>query len=277
MAATATKTNNVTIYGLADPRTGTIRYVGKAVDPEVRYVQHLQPSQLAVKTKKNSWIKSLLSAGEKPELQILEEVSADEADLAERQYIAFWTRWGFLTNGTEGGTGGAVTDPEARARITAAHVGRKASDETRQKMSESHKRQLADPLARQKLSEAQKRIGNRPPVRSGEENGRAILTDEQVRKLRERSCKGEIGTILAAQYGITAVSVWQIVTGKTRLEAGGPIRESGPRHKLSKEDIIEIRRLVAEGKTQTSIAKKFGVDPSHISRLITGSRTGRKR
>lgn len=53
----AVKSGPVAIYGLCDPRTGELRYVGKADDPQVRLVTHLtQASTQAVKTRKGRWI-----------------------------------------------------------------------------------------------------------------------------------------------------------------------------------------------------------------------------
>lgn len=43
-----------------------------------------------------------------------------------------------------------------------------------------------------------------------------------------------------------------------------------PRSKLKEEDIWEVLELLSKGETQTSIAKKFGVDPTTISMIKTG-------
>lgn len=44
----------------------------------------------------------------------------------------------------------------------------------------------------------------------------AKLTDEQVREIRRRYAAGEGSThVLAPQYGVTAMSVWKVVAGKT--------------------------------------------------------------
>ena len=129
------------IYALVDPRTRAIRYIGKAVDADKRYRQHLQPAQLdRYKSHKNSWLKGLLNDGLTPELRILHTVPSYKADVAERAAIAVARIVGDpLTNGTDGGDGGAITDPDAKARIRAAHLGSKASDETKARMSQTAK------------------------------------------------------------------------------------------------------------------------------------------
>ena len=40
------------------------------------------------------------------------------------------------------------------------------------------------------------------------------------------------------------------------------------RHKLTHGDVREIRRLVANGETQVSVAQRFDVHQSHISGIV---------
>ena len=52
---------------------------------------------------------------------------------------------------------------------------------------------------------------NRP---YGTENGRAKLTDEQVKEIHERANSGEKGRALAAEYGISTSVVSKIKRGQ---------------------------------------------------------------
>lgn len=262
---------SVAIYALRDPRTREVRYIGKAIDPCRRARQHMSAFQLSYyRSRKVSWLQSLRDAGQEPILEILQVVDAGDANRAERQWIAQYRAEGArLTNGTDGGDGGAVTDPDAKARIRAAHVGRVASAETKKKMSAAAKRRCADEDERERL----RSISNaKPPVHMGEKNPRTRLSDVQVRQLRELAAAGEDLQALAAEFGITPASVTQLVTGKYRKAAGGPIREAKPRSKLSNKDVVEIRRLVGSGVTQAEVARRYGVHPSHISDVISGRR-----
>ena len=50
-------------------------------------------------------------------------------------------------------------------------------------------------------------------------------------------------------------------------------RSRGEHHyaaKLSQRDVTAIRRLVANGVTQRAAAARYGVTPSHVSRIISG-------
>lgn len=261
----------VTIYALADPRTGEVRYVGKAVDPVRRLQQHLTRFQLTTyRSQKNSWLLSLLDAGVTPTLHVLELVDHQDANAAEIRWIAKAIEMGGrLTNGTAGGDGGAITDPDAKARIRAAHLGSKASDDTKKKMSVAAQRRCADEAERERL----RSISNgKPPVHHGEKNPQAKLSDEQVRHLRVLAAAGEDLQSLAAEFGITPASVTQLVTGKFRVAAGGPIREAKPRSVLTDKDVAEIRRLAADGVRQAELARRYGVHPSHISKTLAGRR-----
>jgi hypothetical protein len=55
-------------------------------------------------------------------------------------------------------------------------------------------------------------------------NPRRVLTDAQVRDIRERAAAGELNTAIAASYGITRRYVTPLIRGHRRVEAGGPIR-----------------------------------------------------
>lgn len=264
----------VAIYALRDPRDGEIRYIGKAEDPVRRLRQHMEPGQLnRYRSHKNSWLKGLLDAGYLPELEIVDWVEPERADAAEIHWIAWYRMGGSpLTNGTDGGDGGAVTDPDARARISAAHVGRKASAETRAKMSASHQARCAKPEERERMRRTAIEAGNALPVHPGEKNPMAKLSDAEVRRLRQRAADGELGADLAKEYGITAASASQIITGKTRSGAGGPIREARQRTKLSASDVEEVRRLAATGMSQTEIGRHLGVSQGHVSAILSGAK-----
>src|SRR5690554_6491925 len=92
------------IYGLIDPRNNEIRYIGKSLYGLYRLKAHLAPSKLKIKSKKNSWIKSLLKLGLVPHIIVLDRAENEkELDQKEIEHIAKYTN---LTNLTKGGTGG---------------------------------------------------------------------------------------------------------------------------------------------------------------------------
>lgn len=141
------------IYGLKDPNTLAIRYVGQSSTGMRRPRSHFLPSSLRAQTYCARWIRRLSESGSLPEIVILEVVvDAHELSSAERWWIARLRSEGArLTNLTDGGEGmrGHRATPETRAKLSAARMGNRnaagntnrrgkaASIETRARISAS--------------------------------------------------------------------------------------------------------------------------------------------
>jgi hypothetical protein len=98
----------INIYGLVDPRTQELRYVGKTKHtPVIRLNEHIAE---CYRRKKNlhrlNWIKSLLREGLQPDIFVLEEVRKEDWQVAEKFWIAYFKMLGAnLVNATIGGDG----------------------------------------------------------------------------------------------------------------------------------------------------------------------------
>lgn len=118
------------IYGLVDPRSGMVRYVGKSDAPQERFRRHLKD---AGDTHKSRWMRSI---GAPPVLRILAVVRFEEWQMHERAWIARMRAAGCsLTNSTDGGRGPLHPSPETRQRMRSAKVGRRLSEQHRAKVS----------------------------------------------------------------------------------------------------------------------------------------------
>ena len=63
----------ISVYALADARTGTVRYVGQTrFTPEERLRRHLKDARGGNRLPRNRWIRSLLRAGLAPQILLLE-------------------------------------------------------------------------------------------------------------------------------------------------------------------------------------------------------------
>lgn len=94
--------SEVYIYGLKDPRTGEIRYVGKTVNPSSRFSFHMAGND--VNRHKQNWLTGLKREGVKPEMVILEVTDEDRWEGREKYWIAKGRKDGWpLTNIAEGG------------------------------------------------------------------------------------------------------------------------------------------------------------------------------
>lgn len=164
------------IYALIDPRTSECRYTGKADDVPLRAQRHLRKSSLSAPTHKNCWLLSLVYAGLKPEVVVLDTIPKKDWQTYEQWWIAYLRFLGVnLTNGTTGGDGavlkgaknpmfgvkgpahpayGKPRPDDVRQRIKASLTGKPVSwsEEGRKSIIESNRRRAkeANPFKGQK-------------------------------------------------------------------------------------------------------------------------------
>lgn len=73
------------IYGLFDPETGAIRYIGRSWNVDNRYKSHCFTRD---RSPKAQWVKSLAAQGQRPDVAVLQECAdANEAKTAEYDWI----------------------------------------------------------------------------------------------------------------------------------------------------------------------------------------------
>jgi hypothetical protein len=112
----------VEIYGLFDPTSNELRYVGKAKDAAKRLKRHLCESRTH-KRPVNNWIKSLTADGKLPRMEVLETVPADQWQAAEIRLIALHRQTCKLLNVADGGD---MPHQTVEQRKAAGDKGRKA-------------------------------------------------------------------------------------------------------------------------------------------------------
>lgn len=148
------------IYGLIDPRTGCLRYVGKTENLRVRLVNQIAESKVKRHHRAN-WILGIVQAGLKPSIEVLEEVHSSAADAAEQFWIASLRAAGAnLVNRADGGEGGSTNkgrkwSAETRAKMRVARLGRKHDEATKRLIAAASSRQRHSDATKAKL----KKIG----------------------------------------------------------------------------------------------------------------------
>jgi hypothetical protein len=114
------------VYGLFDPRTQELRYIGKSINGMRRTRQHTKAADLRRhgRTHKTAWVKSLLKDGLRPVVMLLKQCeTAEELYPEEQRVIAlFKGRGASLTNHTDGGPGrwGYKLSDETKAKLRVA-------------------------------------------------------------------------------------------------------------------------------------------------------------
>lgn len=96
----------VKIYVLVDPRDNSYKYIGKTKNELSKRLRgHVRSTLNNCKTKKEYWIRTLLDAELKPQIQLLEECNIDNWEDREIYWIKYYSKIYNLTNSTEGGDG----------------------------------------------------------------------------------------------------------------------------------------------------------------------------
>jgi hypothetical protein len=133
----------VAIYGLYDPRTDDLRYVGKSTNPACRYAHHCMPSAGRNNPHLGHWIAQLRTLGLRPTMRVLEYATDAGWPARERDQIARAKDEGApivnVLPGGEGFTDGHRHRPEVREKISAAQRGKSVSDVTRRRIAEGRR------------------------------------------------------------------------------------------------------------------------------------------
>lgn len=200
----------VYIYGLTDPETDEIRYIGKSIRPTERVNNHMNEKS---NCHRSHWLQSLKAKGQWPGLVILEMINgAWPWQHSERHWIAYGRKMGWrLTNNTSGGDGVPDLPPETRAKMAAVWKGRKHSPETAEKLRQYRIGIKHTDETKAKMSKAHK--GRK--ITWGDKITQATLslTDVQVAEIKHALQNGAKVKDLAAQYGRHRVTISKIKMG----------------------------------------------------------------
>lgn len=168
----SSKQSGFHVYGLTDPRSGHIRYIGKVNGyPNSRMRSHIYEARYGKRhNHRLAWIRKLLKDGFQPRFILLETCVDDkELIIAERRWIATFRALGAqLVNGTDGGEGMANPSAETRAKLTASRKGKKANlrPGVRAMRSVAMKNRWEDPEFREKVAAGNARRRGVPTGRS---------------------------------------------------------------------------------------------------------------
>lgn len=238
------------IYGLLDPNTNELRYIGQSIDIERRYKSHLSPAHLQVHTiagqttRKNRWLKKILTQNKKPILIIIEICEKPHFEEAEKFYISYFSAIGAkLTNSTEGGEApnGYKHSPEI-LQIMSERIKRAYTPELRKKVSdmrkgqepwnknktnvysEAHLEKKRQYLKGRKQTEAQKAAIKAGRIAAGGWKGYAASeetrTKMRINSGKKKSIRDESNNIYISiaeasrKTNISRVVIWRILTKK---------------------------------------------------------------
>ena len=225
------------IYGIRNINSGKI-YIGKSTDIKSRFSFHKS------KLKHNKHFNDHLQEdwnlyGEfNFEFIILEECLKEELNEKEIIYVKKIKEENKIYNMRDGGAGGKFFDDYAKNKLSKSNSGKTTPEDVKEKISEALRGIKRSEETKQKLSQ----IAN-------------CRTDEQIQKTAEARRK--------AGYNISEEQLNHMkeIGRSQRLLA-----------KLTIEDVLEIKKMLACGKKDKEIAPLFNVSSDAIRNIRTGRR-----
>lgn len=205
------------IYGLVDPRTDQIRYVGKSIRPLARLQNHCNESG---KCHRVNWIKLLKREGLRPTLQILEVVRDGCWQTVEREWIAHFRSLGIqLVNNTDGGDGVAGLPEETKARMRTVWLGRKHKPESLIKIGTASRGRTHSDSYKQMMRQIMKGRVFTQTHRQRLSIAVSKFTPEEEEAIHTRLKQGERVGAIANEVGVHRTTISKIKNGTYRRES----------------------------------------------------------
>lgn len=228
------------IYGLLDPNTKELRYVGFSSNIDRRYIDHHRLCMLKEKTHKNDWIKSLLKNGQQAELFIIEEHScAEDLPQAEIDMIAYYRSIGCdLTNATDGGE----NPPNLK--------GRTLPQEWRDNMSKALKGRVSPNKGKVLSEEYRAAISEGSMGKPGTNTGKTFSDEWKENMSKARKGKPNVNGRKFSAEQESEMERLYIILGKS-------VREIGKIFECSKSTILHILRRNKVKMRPTQTARKI--------------------
>lgn len=262
------------IYGLCDPTTGELRYVGKTADSmRGRLVAHLGAARLNPgKRYCLHWIRSILDVGLVPEIFEIETVPAGgDWQEAETFWISMFKALGArLTNLTVGGEGalGAVTSEETRAKLSALHKGRQ--------FSESHRKALSDSRIGMKFSESH--LASMSKVRIGKKHKPRThgMGEAQKEKLRQAALRQWADPDNLAHISKVRTGVPCTESAKVKIGQKSKDRWADPEYKKRLSEIQKVAQRGVARQNGERMRQKWA-DPEYRQRMLDARAEAREK
>lgn len=202
------------IYGLIDPRTDRVRYIGKSIRPMERLANHCNEQS---RTWRTNWLRQLSAKGLRPSLVILQELpSGADWQTVERQWIADGKTLGWpLTNCTSGGDGVPDLPQDVRDRMSRTWLGRKHKKSSLKKIGLASRGRKHTP----EYCAYMRRImrGRKITWVNKVSQGLCKLTAEQVSKVKTLLRQGVPQRRIARRFGVHQGTICNINKGRGYL------------------------------------------------------------
>lgn len=278
------------VYGLYDPRTDELRYVGQTIKSlEKRLSIHIYQCK-NIKNHKCNWIKSLLELNLSPVIKGIEVVNSASKDhlnrsLIDREVIIISenTSTHNLTNLTNGGEGcfGYKHTEEDKQKISKLLKGRKYSEETKKKIGEKSKGRYHTELTKQKISnslkgdknsfygkkhseETRKKISENHHDVKAENNPSSKLTWGIINEVRDLYLNGVIRKDIVRSHNIPNSTLGSILQNRSWV-----CSDYGKKLSELKPNVNDIRNLYLNGYSTKELINMFQLPKGTLTKIVS--------
>jgi predicted kinase len=199
------------IYGLIDPDTRKIRYIGKSVRPKERLQN--QMNELS-NCHRSHWLQELKRNGKRPYQITLQELEDSEPwQEWEKAWIKHGRESGWpLTNNTDGGDGVCNLPVETRQRMARVWLGRKHSAESLERLRIARAQRITTDETRKRISAAM--AGRQITWRDKISASNRKLSQLDIASILDALNSGASVVSLSNQYGVHRTTISKVKKGK---------------------------------------------------------------
>lgn len=201
----------VYIYGLIDPVTDEVRYIGKSIRPYQRLQNHMNEVSRCYRS---HWLQGLKAKGMKPRLLILDRLCPDQDwQDCERHWIATGREMDWpLTNNTDGGDGVCGLPAATRERMRQTWLGRKHRPESLIKIGMASRGRVKSEASKAAMREKMK--GRKITWIDKVSAANSKLSDQDQADILEALSSGALVKDLAKQYGVHRTTISKVKMGQ---------------------------------------------------------------
>lgn len=199
------------IYGLVDPFTDKIRYIGKSVRPKERLTNHCNDRSVTWRT---NWIQSVIKMGKRPQLLILQTLKdGDDWQKIETEWIKKGRNNGWkLTNCTDGGDGVHNPPEHVRLKMKKTWIGRHHTEKTKKLIGEKSKGRKHSEQSKLKMKKLMS--GRKITWRGKLSKAISKLSDKEICEIKEMISNGISQYTIADIYKVHQGTISNIKRGK---------------------------------------------------------------
>jgi len=199
------------IYGLIDPNTFKVRYIGKTIRSKERLQNQLNEKS---KTYRCNWLRSLKEKGKAPIQVVLQTLNDfDNWQDAEIKWIAIAKKYNWpLVNCTDGGDGVTNISGESKDRMIKTWKGRKHKPESLEKMRLANIGKVQPEAYKQRMKELM--TGRKITWGDKLSKANSKFDDQKIKEVRRDLDNGLKVKDLALKYNVHRTTITKIKLNK---------------------------------------------------------------